>query len=238
MTTRQEQLLHAIVEQYTQTANPVGSLTLVKKLGYSSATIRADMAALERLGYITHPHTSAGRIPTDKGYRHYVNWLEEKTRRIEEARREARLEKALGQRIAAAGEPEQAIKSAVGSLAEITNNLGVGLMGDTLYMYGLAQLFAQPEFGTTERAYELARLVDNLEPLLRELSPNQRLSVYIGHENPVGKSSGCSLIISRFSSPYSEDSYVGVIGPTRISYWPVMHLVKQASQALEEVVNG
>lgn len=77
MTTRQKQLLYAIVEQYAEVASPVGSSLLAKAFKVSSATIRAEMAELEKLGYITQPHTSAGRVPTDKGYRFYVNNLHE-----------------------------------------------------------------------------------------------------------------------------------------------------------------
>ena len=70
-------VLRAIVEEYVRTGEPVGSETIVDRagLGVSSATIRNEMAALEELGYLTHPHTSAGRIPTDLGYRRYVDTL-------------------------------------------------------------------------------------------------------------------------------------------------------------------
>ncbi len=74
---RKSAVLHAIVESYVQTGEPVGSETIAERtgLGVSSATIRNEMAALEELGYLSHPHTSAGRIPTDAGYRHYVDSL-------------------------------------------------------------------------------------------------------------------------------------------------------------------
>ena len=74
---RQRQVLQAIVEEYINTAEPVSSGTLVEqyKLGYSSATIRNDMAELEKLGYLEKPHTSSGRIPSAKGYRFYVDEL-------------------------------------------------------------------------------------------------------------------------------------------------------------------
>ena len=75
MTDRQAKILQAIVEQYAEVASPVGSSLLAKAFDVSSATIRAEMAELERLGYIHQPHTSAGRVPTDKGYRYYVNQL-------------------------------------------------------------------------------------------------------------------------------------------------------------------
>ena len=69
-----------------------------------------------------------------------------------------------------------------------------------------------------------------------EAALNQPLSVYIGRENPIGASAGCSLIISRFRSPYSDNSYIGVLGPTRQSYHDVMTLVGRAGQALEETL--
>src|SRR3954463_999363 len=75
MTERQQQILSAIVEQYAEVASPVGSSLLAKVFDVSSATVRAEMAELERGGYISQPHTSAGRVPTDKGYRYYVNEL-------------------------------------------------------------------------------------------------------------------------------------------------------------------
>jgi heat-inducible transcriptional repressor len=72
---RKAAVLHAVVEEYVRSGEPVGSETIAERagLGVSSATIRNEMAALEELGYLTHPHTSAGRIPTDAGYRHYVD---------------------------------------------------------------------------------------------------------------------------------------------------------------------
>jgi heat-inducible transcriptional repressor len=74
---RKSAILHAIVEAYVRTGEPVGSETIAEQagIGVSSATIRNEMAALEELGFLTHPHTSAGRIPTDIGYRHYVDSL-------------------------------------------------------------------------------------------------------------------------------------------------------------------
>jgi heat-inducible transcriptional repressor len=82
MTDRQAKILQAIVEQYAEVASPVGSSLLAKVFNVSSATVRSEMAALERGGYIKQPHTSAGRIPTDKGYRFYVNNLSPSDARI------------------------------------------------------------------------------------------------------------------------------------------------------------
>ena len=70
---RKMKILEMVIEEYTRTAEPVGSLKISKDLGYSSATIRNEMAELENLGLLEQPHTSAGRIPTTEGYRWYVD---------------------------------------------------------------------------------------------------------------------------------------------------------------------
>jgi heat-inducible transcriptional repressor len=139
-------------------------------------------------------------------------------------------------RVRGAGEADRAIKSAVNSLVEITQNLGIATIGNQLYIRGISNLFGQPEFTGGLGVFEVAKLVDNLEPWLREAQPNEPLSVYIGHENPIGKASGCSLVISRFRSPYSDRSYIGVVGPTRQNYAQVMGLVKHAGQTLESAI--
>ena len=77
MTERQRLILAAIIEQHAEIAAPVGSVMLAKLFGVSSATIRSEMAKLEEMGFIVQPHTSAGRIPTDAGYRFYVHSLNE-----------------------------------------------------------------------------------------------------------------------------------------------------------------
>jgi heat-inducible transcriptional repressor len=230
MTERQEQILRAIVEQYAEVASHVGSSLLAKVFNVSSATIRAEMAELERLGYIHQPHTSSGRVPTDKGYRYYVNALAE----TPEEPAEKRAERALSARVEHGGVPERMIRNAVDTLVELTHNLGLATIGNQLYISGLSNLFGQPEFMSGRQVQQVASLLDNLEPWLREAAPNEPLSVFIGQENPIGRTAGASLIISRFRSPFSDHSYIGVLGPTRQQYRDVMTLVRRAGQALEE----
>ncbi|MDB5186115.1 MAG: Transcriptional regulator [Candidatus Saccharibacteria bacterium] len=230
MTDRQKQILFAIVEQYAEVASPVGSSLLAKVFNVSSATIRAEMAELERLSLIHQPHTSAGRVPTDKGYRFYVNNLTDN----ETPTTERRAERAIAARVTQGGVPERMIRNAVDTLVELTHNLGMATIGNQLYMSGLSNLFGQPEFINGNQVQQIASLLDNLEPWLRETAPNEPLSVYIGHENPIGRSAGATLIISRFRSPYSDHSYIGVLGPTRQQYRDVMQLVRKTGEALEE----
>lgn len=239
LTERQAQILAAIIEQYAEIAAPVGSVILAKLFDVSSATIRSEMARLEEIGLIAQPHTSAGRVPTDKGYRMYVNALtdvdaEKLPARLGDSNRGAR---ALEARINThADRADRAIRSAVDSLVELTHNLGLATIGDQLYLSGIGNLFSQPEFMHGDHAQNVARLLDNLEPWLREAAPNQPLNVFIGSENPIGKSSGATLIISRFRSPYSDNSYIGILGPTRQSYGRVMNLVRHAGAMLEETL--
>lgn len=242
MTDRQREILFAIIEEYAELATPVGSVTLAKLFDVSSATIRAEMVKLEEMGLIKQPHTSAGRVPTDAGYRLYVNQLQEKMENRSTAEKEEpempkdRTTKALATRIQAQTRADYAIRSAVDSLVDLTGNLGLATVGDQLYISGFGNLFSQPEFSQANQVQSVAKLLDNIKPWLREVSPNEAINVYIGTENPIGKTSNVSLIVSRFRSPFSDRSYIGVLGPTRQSYRRVMSLVRNAGIMLEDIL--
>ncbi|MBP5205125.1 transcriptional regulator [Candidatus Saccharibacteria bacterium] len=259
ITQRQREILFAIIEEYAEMAAPVGSVTLAKLFDVSSATIRSEMAKLEEMGYIAQPHTSAGRIPTDAGYRLYVNSLTEEIDKDIDAGKmttssadghtqtnPARLlagadwkedkgMHVLELRVNSQERIDFAIRGAVDSLAELTGNLGLATIGEQLYLSGISRLFTQPEFMDTTRVQSVAKLLDNLEPWLREAAPGEPLNIFIGQENPIGKTSEVSLIISKFRSPYSDNSYIGVLGPTRQNYARVMSLVKRAGMMLEQI---
>lgn len=237
ITERQKQILYQVIEEYAETAAPVGSITMAKLFGVSPATIRAEMARLEVLGLIAQPHTSAGRVPTDAGYRYYVNSLgESEMAGAIEQRSLDRGTHALEVRVSSQSRADTAIRGAVDALVELTGNLGLATIGGQLYLSGISRLFTQPEFVDTRRVQAVAKLLDNLEPWLREAAPGEALNIFIGHENPIGKSSEVSLIISRFKSPFSDRSYIGVLGPTRQNYARVMALVKRAGEMLEEIL--
>ena len=251
ITPRQRDILSQIIEEYAETASPVGSVTMAKLFGVSPATIRAEMARLEALGLIAQPHTSAGRVPTDAGYRFYVNNLaggegskfftnEENERRAIEKEAERRsFERgthALEVRVNSQSRADAAIRGAVDSLVELTGNLGLATIGGQLYLSGISRLFTQPEFMDTRRVQAVAKLLDNLEPWLHEAAPGEPLNIFIGQENPIGKNSEVSLIISKFRSPFSDKSYIGVLGPTRQNYARVMGLVRHAGMMLEEIL--
>lgn len=116
--TRRQKILAAIVEQYIATGEPVGSKALLDKLdvSVSSATIRNDMAALTQMGFIYQPHTSAGRIPTQSGYRYYVDNLM-RVRELGETERR-HIEAGVDSR---SGDPEALLKTAGEALVSFTN---------------------------------------------------------------------------------------------------------------------
>ncbi|MBR0374580.1 MAG: heat-inducible transcription repressor HrcA [Mogibacterium sp.] len=114
---RKLQILQAIITDYVQNAEPVGSRSIAKKygLGVSPATIRNEMADLEEMGYLTHPHTSAGRVPSDKAYRLYVDDLMQKRNLTPQEKR------IINERLRAnMNEFDQTIQHAAALLSEIT----------------------------------------------------------------------------------------------------------------------
>ena len=245
ITERQKQILCQIIEEYAETASPVGSVTMAKLFGVSPATVRAEMAKLEALGLIAQPHTSAGRVPTDAGYRFYVNNLESEREVEEDAMMDGEtsadvsLERgihALVRRVSSQSQADAAIRGAVDTLVELTGNLGLATIGGQLYLAGISRLFTQPEFVDTRKVQAVARLLDNLEPWLREAAPGEPLNIFIGQENPIGRNSEVSLIISKFRSPFSDRSYIGVLGPTRQNYSRVMTLVRRTGNMLEKIL--
>jgi heat-inducible transcriptional repressor len=121
---RKSAVLNAVVEEYVRSGEPVGSETIAESsgLGVSSATIRNEMAALEELGFLTHPHTSAGRIPTDTGYRHYVDTLPHGVRLRETHRRAI-----AGYFAEAILDLEEVLKGSVQLLSRLTQYAGLAV---------------------------------------------------------------------------------------------------------------
>ena len=161
ITERQKEILCQIIEEYAETASPVGSVTMAKLFGVSSATIRAEMARLEALGLIAQPHTSAGRVPTDAGYRFYVNSLDGNNTSADFPALQ-RSTHVLEVRAGSGSRADATIRGAVDALVELTGNLGLATIDGQLYMSGISRLFNQPEFMDTRRVQAVAKLLDNL----------------------------------------------------------------------------
>ncbi len=233
MTQRQEAILADIIRLYADSAEPVSSRELARIFGLSSATIRAEMAALENNGYIFQPHVSAGRVPTDKGYRLFVNNLANKSN-VSDDLIPKRSVQTIAKRVDSLKDrSDSAIKIAAETLSDLTGNMTFATLSDAVYLHGMGQLFSQPEFLDQVQALQAARFIDAMQAWLSEAKIDN-LQVFIGSENPISRSSGLTMVVNRFSSPYSDQSYIGIIGPTRQSYDKVINLVESTTEALEE----
>ena len=230
MTNRQKEILTEIIRLYADSAEPVSSRELANSFGLSSATIRAEMSALEDASLIFQPHISAGRVPTDKGYRYFVNNLVP-TGNTKSNKNVLTITKRVD---SLKDRTDSAIKIAAETLSDLTGNMTFATLSDSVYFHGMSQLFSQPEFLEQVQALQAARFIDAIQEWLSSAQIDS-LQVFIGDENPVVRSSGLTMMVNRFSSPYSDQSYIGIIGPTRQSYDKVINLVEGTSKSLEEV---
>ena len=217
---RQERVFRAVVREHVRTAEPVGSAAIYAKyrFGVSPATIRNDMADLETVGLLTHPHTSAGRVPTDSGYRFYVENIQAGGQETQLAAELDEMASALRQ-AAAAYRREAAAKDFARHLATLTGETVFLNMDDgRSYLAGLSQLARQPEFGEAGMLLGLSDLVDDFDRLFENVRRRleQDLAVFIGNDNPFG--APFSTIIVRFSAPTVGAGAVGLLGPKRMDY--------------------
>ena len=229
-------ILNAIIKEFIETAEPVGSAAIV--LGYhfsvSPATIRNEMANLEEEGLIAQPHTSAGRIPTDLGYRLYVDELAD----FETADQQA--EKAL-MRVLQDYEMQKArekIFDAVRILAQATGDASFATLPDnrrTFYL-GVTNVLRQPEFMSdpirASQVIEVLENTDNFVNTLKVLDPGTQTKIYIGKENLLPQINSCALILSKYTIGDYE-GFFGILGPKRMKYPFNYAMVKRVKDLIE-----
>ncbi|PIR95010.1 hypothetical protein COT95_01045 [Candidatus Falkowbacteria bacterium CG10_big_fil_rev_8_21_14_0_10_37_6] len=212
MQERQEKLLKIIVKEYIGTAEPVSSGLLVEKfrLPYSSATVRNEMSRLEEDGYIHQPHTSAGRVPTEKAYEFYIQSLKPK--------------KIIAD-FSARKDSEESLKQAAKSLAE-KSSLAVfwAIHKNNLYYTGISNLFGQPEFKRYELAIDVSKVIDQLEDIINDVFKdiNYEPQILLGKNNPFGSVFGTVAVKYKGSD---GDGMLGIIGPVRMDYEKCLSLV-------------
>lgn len=221
---RQGQLLNFIVKEYIDTAVPIGSSVLVSKCGLdiSPATVRNEMAALEKQGYIYQPHTSAGRVPTEKGYKYFVETLEDELKIEIDDEAGKRLEQAAR----SLDESTIVIKNLAKILADVTaETILVGFSAHDHYYTGIANFFRKPEFEDSQIAINLAEVVDDLDEALFEVFPTiaHEPKVLIGSENPF--SGDCSTILTNLEIN-GQISVIGILGLMRMDYEKNLALMK------------
>lgn len=217
MELRQQKILAAIVKEYSESANPVGSKELAAKYNFkeSSATIRNEMAELEKEGFIYQPHKSAGRVPTDKGYRFFVNEL---MRRFELSDKERRLLKTELVKLKAAH--EQLGRSLSNLISQVSGQAAFALLPNESSSTGLSHIIGEPEFADTKTMKQVAQVLENIDEHANKLMKTTEVSAeaFIGGESPMPVPKDLSLVVSNVKLKNGKKGVIGIIGPKRMSY--------------------
>jgi transcriptional regulator of heat shock response len=220
MSSRRLEILRAIVDEYVATQEPVGSKAIAERhgLGISPATIRNEMAVLEEEGLIKQPHTSAGRIPTDLGYRVFVDKLAT-VKPLSPAER-----RAIETFLEGSSDLEELLKKSVKLLADITKQVAVvtyPIIGDSrekLAVSGTAHLARSGE----DLGLTLSPILEALEEqvvLMRLLDEaNSTVNVRIGREQLETNLQSTSLVTVGYGGDSAQIGALGVLGPTRMDY--------------------
>ena len=227
---RRKKILWAVVREFVDTAEPVGSGTIVAKydFGVSPATVRNDMAVLEEEGLLKQPHTSAGRIPTEVGYRFFVEqFVESKQKKTEHERQLIEVQQAVETGLT------NSSLSFVQSLAKLTKGtVFVSTSDGRIHLAGMENLFRHPEFRDEKLLFAVTRALDRLDQVLTELEGRmtQDVDVLIGEENPFGR--GTSAIVLRYKSAEMGEGIIGLLGPQRMDYQSHYSLMRCLREAL------
>ncbi len=228
MNERQAQILRLIVDEYVRTAEPVSSKQLCERynLPFSSATVRNDMAVLETEGFITQPHTSAGRIPTEKAYRQYIAAV----RRPRHIRVQILMRPVTKQ----ISTPEERLHRVGMALAEASDEavmLATSRPWNTTV--GMAHLLRKPEFRTPDSILGLASTLEQFDHAYQELlkTAPENVTVLLGEESPFGE--GLSSIVVRLKLDSEIKGVMGLVGPLRMDYMRNMALINKAKYILE-----
>jgi heat-inducible transcriptional repressor len=238
---RKGAVLRAVVAHHIRTGEPVGSTAVARRyrLGVSPATVRNDMAALEDMGYLVQPHTSAGRIPTDLGYRHYVDALPARQELTDRQRQ-----------VMAAffGEPPEEVEDALRRSALLLSKLTrYGAMAqppdaDHVFIGGAANIASEEMFERRETVRRLFELLEEREDALlaalHAMADRHEVTVRIGRENPFPAMREVSLVVAAYRVAGRPAGTIAVIGPTRMHYSNAISAVDAVSRKLSRLVES
>lgn len=234
---RQIKLLEAIINEYIDSAEPVGSALIVEKynIKYSPATVRNEMAKLLDEGYLDMPHTSSGRIPTKEAYKLFLKdmMIEDELDVLQEVAMKQRL---WSNRY----EFEKMLRQAVLALSELTKELAIATTEDGHVMHaGAVNILDAKEFWDIDVAKSALHLIDRyelLEKLLKQVVVNSDEDVgyligdELGHENL----NSCGMVVA----PYNvgkRQGYIAILGPARMHYQKVIPAVRYTKSLVQEL---
>jgi transcriptional regulator of heat shock response len=235
---REATVLRLVVNDYIRTGEPVGSAAVARRhrLPVSAATVRNDMAALEEHGYLNHPHTSAGRIPTDAGYRFYVDAIP-RWPRLRDTKRRA-IDDFFG---APATDPDEVVRGTAVLLSRLTHYGAVAQPPGSPHVIlgGAANIASEEAFERRETVRQLLELLEQEEEMLRllhSLSEEGEVGVRIGGENPFAAMREASVVVSSYRRGPDRVGVIAVIGPTRMEYPGAMSAVRAVSHGLSRTI--
>jgi heat-inducible transcriptional repressor len=233
-------VLRLVVNDYIRTGEPVGSAAVAKRhrLPVSSATVRNDMAALEDRGYLNHPHTSAGRIPTDLGYRFYVDAIP-RWPRLTDTRRRA-IEAYFGE---PATDPDEVVRGTAVLLSRVTHYGAVAQPPGSPHVIlgGAANIASEDAFERRETVRRLLELLEEEQAMLQlldDLAAEGEVVVCIGHENPFEAMREASVVVAPYRRGPDRVGAIAVIGPTRMEYPGAMSAVRAVSHGLSQKIQA
>ena len=234
---RQTKILKYVIEEYIDTAMPVGSVSLDKKynLGVSPATLRNEMAELIKLGYLKQPHTSAGRVPTPMALRFFVNNLmQEKNLSVTD---EVKIkEKVWDFR----NEYEKALREATRELADRTKSLAVAMDTDgDVYYSGTANILDMPEFfdiGLTKHVLALLDHFDYLDKIWARAEGVEGIQILMAEDLGTDYLVPCAIVFARFGTGKKHQGSIGVFGPCRQNYPKLIPTVKYFGGLIDEMM--
>jgi heat-inducible transcriptional repressor len=228
MNERQSNILRLVVDEYVENAQPVSSQLLCAKyeLDCSPATVRNDMMVLEEEGYVHQPHTSAGRVPTEEGYRYYLaNFLAPKVPRATTELREAMDQmRSLESKVQTMGR----------RLAELSGDAVIVTNERQTSAVGVANLLRKPDFQEENMLLALAEDIERLEQdatSVMNIAPSD-VRILLGEESPMGKR--LATVIVRHQLPNGEIGVLSIVGPLRMNYARNVALLSEAKRILEE----
>jgi len=233
---RRRAVLAATINRYIKQASPVASEDIARDFDLSPATIRNIFAELEESGYLTHPYTSGGRIPTNIGYRYYVDFLIEQMGLLDVEKE--RIVREFNQGIKRL---EDAFEKTSELIATITHYAGIVSFlewQDRFFYKGIGFVLDQPEFQNFERTRCLIKMLEDKQRLFNIINRDfsDRVKIYIGEELDCPEMKSCSLVVSsyRIKNRYGR---LAVLGPMRMEYKHIIPTLEYISQVLTETLD-
>lgn len=233
---RQQQILLAIIQEYVDTAEAVGSENLVDKyeFDFSPATTRNEMVELSKKGFLEKDHVSAGRIPTPLAFRYYVKNL------MEERQMPVVNEVAIKQRLwNNRHEMQSVLQQASKALAEELENLSF-IVTDKGYMYsaGAAHILRHPEFYDIDLTRTVLYLMDQddlIRSMLSQMAHDLEFGILLGEELGMDSLKNCGMVVGRIDLPQGERGYIAVLGPYRLNYSRTIPTLRYMQQLVNQL---